>query len=335
MRISSSWIAIAAFTVPSAVFAQTPPPVDDHGYGPVDPVVAVPNVRVTRHDGVQVGLAELMRGRRSAIQFVFMDCQTACPLLGSLFRNVDRKLGASVPAGEAALISITVNPERDTPERLAEWLRRYQASPRWSAVRAEPEALRRIQQAFGQQQDGPPSGHTLQVFFADRQANYIARTVKLPQAPRVAAALLGRIEMAERRPAPEPAAKPAQASSADSSGGGALTGTELYYGSRALRAQIAGDELSPVAARCVNCHGADRKGTAEGKIAPSALTPSALNAARPRRGGPASRYTEESFCASLRTGVDPAGVLFAPAMPRYDVTVQECRALWGLVTRPE
>lgn len=329
MRVST--IAAALIVCAASATPQTTPPalIDDHGYGPVEPAVPIPNVRVTRHDGVEVGLAELMRGRLTAVQFVFMDCQTACPLLGSLFRNVERKLGPN--AENVALLSITVNPGRDTPARLAEWLKRYQASPRWSAVRAEPAALREIQKAFNQQQDGPPSGHTLQVFFADREARYIARTVKLPQAPRVAAALLGKTEMAGRGSVPLPETGPGKRPASAKTD---ATGEELYNGTRPLRGHIGGDELSPVSARCVNCHGETRAGATEGKIAPSPLTAAALTIAHPRRGGPASRYTEDSFCTSLRTGVDPAGVLFASAMPRYELSVQECQALWLLVTRP-
>ena len=53
---------------------------------------------------------------------------------------------------------------------------------------------------------------------------------------------------------------------------------------------------------------------------------------RRRRGGPASAYARESFCQSLQTGIDPAGVMFASSMPRYELTAGQCAALWDFVS---
>ncbi len=295
----------------------SPVAVEDHGYGPVDPA-PVPNVEVTTHTGRRVRLPELLRGRRAAVQFIFVDCQTACPLLGSLFHNVESRLGA---AENLALISITVNPERDTPDRLAEFMRRHNASPRWTAVRAERAELAEVLKVFGQK-DGPPSGHTMQVFFTDRLANYVGRTVMLPQAARVANALLGKVEMAGRADGvaaetstPSPARKPG------------ATGDQIYFGAAPVPARLGGELIAAEASRCANCHGAKREGVTEGRTRPSPLDAVSLTNAQPRRGGPASHYTAESLCASLRTGIDPAGVMYAVAMPRYDLTDGECRAL--------
>ncbi|MCC6537537.1 MAG: SCO family protein [Bryobacterales bacterium] len=292
--------------------------VEDHGYGPVDPA-PVPNVEVVTHTGRRVRLPELLRGRRAAVQFIFVDCQTACPLLGSLFHNVESRLDE---AENLALISISVNPERDTPERLAGFLQRHQASPRWTAVRAERADLTEILKVFGQK-DGPPSGHTMQVFFTDRLANYVGRTVMLPQAARVANALLGKIEMAGRASS-DAGAAPALPQANRKPG---ATGGEIYFGAAPVPARLGGELIAAEASRCANCHGAERQGVAEGRTRPSPLHAVSLTQPQPRRGGPASHYTAESLCTSLRTGIDPAGVMYAVAMPRYELTNGECRAL--------
>jgi hypothetical protein len=52
----------------------------------------------------------------------------------------------------------------------------------------------------------------------------------------------------------------------------------------------------------------------------------------PRRGGPASAYSRETFCAGLRSGVDPAGVQFSPLMPRYQIDNRSCAMLWQFLT---
>lgn len=284
---------------------------DRHGFGPVVPA-ELPDIAVTRHDGIPLRLRDIFRGRRTAVQFIFVDCQTACPLLGSLFRKVDKALEGT----DAQLVSITVDPERDAPARLAEWRGRFAASPRWSALHVEPADLPRLLNVFGQE-SGPPTGHTLQVFLVDGDGRYVARTTELPGAEAVAAAL--RVE-----------AK--QAGSAFTAVRQSVTGQELFAGRGGLAASIGADRLDPQAARCSGCHGATGAGGGEGKTVVPGLRGTALTQPAPRRGGPASAYTRESFCASLRTGIDPAGVQFSPLMPRYEIDNRSCAMLWGVLT---
>ena len=153
---------------------------DAHGFGPVAPV-DLPDVMATRHDGARVRLRDVFTGRRTAVQFVFVDCATACPLLGSLFGKVDPALGVM----DAQLVSITVNPERDTTARMSEWLGRFHASSRWVGLRVDAADLPLVLRAF-EQKTGPPSGHTLQIFLVDGEARYVARTVEMPSAAAVA-----------------------------------------------------------------------------------------------------------------------------------------------------
>jgi cytochrome oxidase Cu insertion factor (SCO1/SenC/PrrC family) len=282
-----------------------------HGFGAVNPVL-VPDVEATRHDGTRVRLRAALAGKRTAVQFVFVDCQTACPLLGSLFRKVDRAVADS----PVQLVSITVNPERDTPERLAEWRQQFGASPRWLGLRLSASDLKEVLRVFGQE-SGPPTGHTLQVFLVDEAARYVARTVDLPTATAVAEELRVGALQAER-----PAAERSAAS----------TGQDLFAGRGGLTATIGGDRLAEVAARCSSCHGTTASGGGEGKTVVPALTATALKTVQPRRGGPPSIYTQTSFCVTLRTGVDPSGVALSPVMPRYQLDGRACAQLWGFLT---
>jgi cytochrome oxidase Cu insertion factor (SCO1/SenC/PrrC family) len=283
---------------------------DAHGFGPVTPV-ELPDVMATRHDGARVRLRDQFAGRRTAVQFVFVDCTTACPLLGSLFRKVDK-------GSEAQLVSITVNPERDTAARLAEWLGKFHASSRWVGLRVDASDLPAVLRAF-KQETGPPSGHTLQVFLVDEKARYVARTTELPSAAAVAAELrleAGRVNSTEQ-PLP---------------GAGALPGRDIFDGRGSVIGVIGADRLESHASRCAGCHGASGKGGGEGRTLVPALTKDSLTAMRARRGGPPSAYNEQSFCEGLRTGVDPAGVQYASLMPRYRIDGRSCRQLWSFLT---
>lgn len=255
----------------------------DHDFGPVTPQ-PLPALTATRHDGAKVQLRDVFQDRPTAVQFVFTQCRTACPLLGSLFAKVDRD-----PA-HIRLVSISVDPVNDTPERLHEWLRTYRASPRWTALRIAEKDLKPLLAAFGLKA-GAPAAHSMQAFLVDERARFVNRTTAMPSAAEV-------LRMT----------------------GLARTGNEPVDASYT---------------RCANCHGADFRGGREGSSVAPPINRRALLSTLPRRGGPPSAYTEESFCNAVRTGVDPAGVVFSNLMPRFDLDPAACSALWQRATNPD
>lgn len=109
-------------------------------------------------------------------------------------------------------------------------------------------------------------------------------------------------------------------------------GQRLFDGEAPLGAHIAGQDfaLPAAAARCVNCHGTQ----ASQRIGPP-LEATSLKAATSRRGGPPTRYELGAFCRLLRTGVDPAFVILARSMPRYDLSEADCADLWAHLMRPQ
>ena len=82
--------------------------------------VKIPAALVTDQTGRRLDLARDLIGRRvAAIQFIFTRCATTCPILGHQFAEVRNKLDDRMP-DDFALISVSVDPEYDTPERLRE-----------------------------------------------------------------------------------------------------------------------------------------------------------------------------------------------------------------------
>jgi hypothetical protein len=114
------------------------------------------------------------------------------------------------------------------------------------------------------------------------------------------------------------------------------SGQRLFKGEDPLAARINGisNVLEPEASRCSNCHEGvnppDAAKEASSGWVPAApiLTPLLLTQEVSRRGGPPSRFNQESFCRLLTTGVDPAYVLVPRTMPRYEVTPSQCEDLW-------
>ena len=154
----------------------------DHGFG-VLPPVPLPEISVTTEDNKQVPLRTLANGRAVAVQFVFTDCVTVCPLLGSLFQSVEKRLDAATPV---LLLSVSVNPGRDTPERLREWLSGFRHGQRWRAARTSPADLKKLLTVFGQK-SGPITAHSSQIFFVKSNGEVFGRTTGLPDSAGVAA----------------------------------------------------------------------------------------------------------------------------------------------------
>ncbi|MHA7472317.1 hypothetical protein ACX827_12160, partial [Burkholderia pseudomallei] len=123
----------------------------------------------------------------------------------------------------------------------------------------------------------------------------------------------------------------ARASPDDARAARAARGARLFDGSDPMHGRLAGHAqvLPSTASRCANCHQPPAP-RATPALAPP-LDASSLLAPQKRRGGPPSAYTADSFCATLRSGIDPAHVTLKAAMPRYDATDAQCADLWAFL----
>jgi protein SCO1/2 len=109
--------------------------------------LAVPDVELVDRNAARVVLPELLgAGEPVMLNFIFTSCTTVCPVASATFAAVQRSLGA---AGEPLrLVSVSVDPEHDTPARLAEYARKLGAAESWHFLTGDPVAILRLQQAF-------------------------------------------------------------------------------------------------------------------------------------------------------------------------------------------
>jgi protein SCO1/2 len=108
----------------------------------------VPAVTLTRQDGKGVALpAEMNDGRPVVLNFIFTTCGSICPLMSQVFGQFQRKLGAD--SEHVHLMSISTDPEEDSPARLREYAQRYGARPGWNHYTGTLEASQSAQRAFG------------------------------------------------------------------------------------------------------------------------------------------------------------------------------------------
>ncbi len=74
--------------------------------------------------------SEAVADRIVVIDFIYTTCTTICPILSAVMARVQDQLGARL-GKEVWLISISIDPTRDTPQRLNDYARNFAASPGW------------------------------------------------------------------------------------------------------------------------------------------------------------------------------------------------------------
>jgi len=100
---------------------------------------ALPAFTLTDQRGQPFGTRELA-GRVWVADFIFTSCQEACPLLSQKMAEVGRRARKLGP--DFHLVSISVDPTRDTPAKLAEYGARYGANPiAWSFLTGPADAI--------------------------------------------------------------------------------------------------------------------------------------------------------------------------------------------------
>lgn len=105
------------------------------------------DVPLLREDGQATTLAaELAGGRPVIVNFIFTTCATICPVLSATFNQVQTILG---PEAEGVrMVSISIDPEYDTPERLRDYARRFDAGPNWRFLTGTPGDIVAVQKSF-------------------------------------------------------------------------------------------------------------------------------------------------------------------------------------------
>src|SRR5450432_2127786 len=102
-------------------------------------LATLPAFALTDQTGHAYGTRELA-GKVWVSDFIFTACQEACPLLSQRMQDIARRTKHLGP--DFHLVSISVDPERDTPARLAEYAARYSANPiRWSFLTGPAAAI--------------------------------------------------------------------------------------------------------------------------------------------------------------------------------------------------
>ncbi|WP_310384510.1 SCO family protein [Rhizobium sp. 1399] len=109
---------------------------------------AAPDFTLTSQSGVPVSLRGF-RGKVVAVAFIFVSCTDICPMLTDNMARVKDMLGGAFGA-EIVFVSITVDPERDTPEVLKHYAENFNADVKgWSFLTGDPAMVHEVGRKYG------------------------------------------------------------------------------------------------------------------------------------------------------------------------------------------
>lgn len=262
-----------------------------------------PAVTLVDAQGEQVPLASVLDSPGPVfLQFIFTTCPSICPLLTSTLSAAQGELGEGVRK-----VSISIDPEFDTPARLREYARRFKAGPEWWFLTGSREDVAAVQKAFDAYR-GNKMSHEPLTFLRLAPGEPWVRFAGPMTGAELANELAARLAANYSRQAGE--------------------GQRIYRDA------------------CASCHRRSGFGTSEGGVyiprvtGPSLFQPRQLRRAdlfrslyqevqpkpygsRVRDPRPRPAYTPETLAAAVREGRDPAGRTLDPVMPRYPLNGEE------------
>lgn len=145
----------------------------------LDPPLTVQDFTLTDQHGQPFRLSD-HQGQVVLLFFGYTFCPDVCPVTLGIWKRVHEALGED--AQQVRFVFITVDPERDTPERLLQHVAIF--NPEFIGLTGTPEALQPVYQTFGvylekesasESAAGYLVSHTASAFVVDRAGQWRLR----------------------------------------------------------------------------------------------------------------------------------------------------------------
>lgn len=107
----------------------------------------LPNVSLIDQNGTTVSLASL-KGKPVLIDFIYTSCASTCPMLTAKMAAIAHELGPALGA-DVRIVSITLDPEHDTPAELAKYAKSHDADDNgWIFLTGPPAKIDQVLTLF-------------------------------------------------------------------------------------------------------------------------------------------------------------------------------------------
>jgi protein SCO1/2 len=142
--------------------------------GVFEPPRMAPDFTVRGSNGKELKLSQF-RGKLVLLEFGYTSCVDVCPVSLAMLAQARKQLGAQ--ADEMQVIYVTVDPERDTEERMRNYLRAFDST--FIGATGTPQQMARVRQEYGitatrKQIEGSKDytvGHSSYLYFVDRKGS--------------------------------------------------------------------------------------------------------------------------------------------------------------------
>lgn len=108
----------------------------------------IPDAEVFDQDGKRVRFySDLIKDKVVIVSFVFTTCDLVCPMQGESLSKLQATLGERL-GKDIHLVSVSTDPEGDTPERLKTWGLQFGARPGWTLVTGKKSEIDKVATAL-------------------------------------------------------------------------------------------------------------------------------------------------------------------------------------------
>jgi protein SCO1/2 len=115
----------------------------DTGYTLTAASYKTPDLKLVDVKGREVSLHDSLDGPGPVmLNFIFTTCTTVCPVMSATFSRAQAKLDG------VHMVSISIDPEQDTPAKLKAYAHRFEAGPQWSMLTGSLDNSIAVQRAF-------------------------------------------------------------------------------------------------------------------------------------------------------------------------------------------
>jgi protein SCO1/2 len=107
----------------------------------------LPDVTMLDQHGEALGVQSLFDTDRPVmVNFIFTTCTAICPMMTSIFQQVQERLGDD--AARVLMVSVSIDPEADSPAALKEYAEQFRAGDQWVFLTGSLEDSIAIQEGF-------------------------------------------------------------------------------------------------------------------------------------------------------------------------------------------
>ena len=107
----------------------------------------IPDVTLVNQNGAKVRIKSLLQSDKPVVvDFIFGTCTTICPVLSAGLASLQHQLGAD--ARKVQLVSISIDPENDTPKVMKDYLSKFGAKPGWDFLTGTRADIDKVMYAF-------------------------------------------------------------------------------------------------------------------------------------------------------------------------------------------